>query len=146
MSKEMALLLADGYKHVHAEQFPKGLTKLVSYMTPRMSRLENTKEMVFFGLQPFCKTYLIDYFNENFFNLPEDEVVNEYTRVLDVMLGKGNYGIEKVRNLHRLQKLPITIKALPEGTLVPMQVPCLSIENTHPDIAWVVQWCESLIS
>lgn len=146
MSKEIALLLADGYKHAHAEQFPKGLTKLVSYMTPRMSRLENSKEMVFFGLQAFCKTYLIDYFNENFFNLPEDEVVKEYTRVLDVMLGKGNYGIEKVRNLHRLQRLPITIKCLPEGTLVPMQVPCLSIENTHPDFAWVVQWCESLLS
>lgn len=146
MKNEMALLLADGYKHVHAEQFPKGLTKLVSYMTPRMSRLETQDKMVFFGVQAFCKTYLIDYFNENFFNLPEDEVVEEYARVLDTMLGKGNYGIEKIRNLHRLQFLPVTIKALREGTKVPMHVPCLSIENTNPDFAWVVQWCESLLS
>jgi nicotinamide phosphoribosyltransferase len=141
-----ALLLSDGYKQVHAEQFPKGLTKLISYMTPRMSRLKEQNEMIFFGLQAFCKTYLIDYFNENFFHRDREDMKQEYTRILNIMLGEGNYGVEKVLELHKLGYLPIEISALPEGTLVPMHVPCLQITNTHPDFAWVVQWVESLLS
>ena len=59
MYHEMALLLADGYKHVHAEQYPEGLTKLVSYVTPRMSRIDCINKMYLFGLQGFIKKYLM---------------------------------------------------------------------------------------
>lgn len=102
MKNELALLLADGYKHVHAEQFPKGLTKLVSYVTPRMSRLKSQDHMVLFGLQAFLKTYIVDYFEHNFFALPTDFVVKEYQRVLDPMLGAGNYDVQKIADLHYL--------------------------------------------
>lgn len=37
------LLCLDFYKTCHAEQYPKGLTKMVSYYTPRMSRLMSMK-------------------------------------------------------------------------------------------------------
>lgn len=144
--KTTAILLSDGYKQVHAEQFPEGLTQLVSYLTPRKSRLKSWDKMVFFGLQAFIKTYLIDYFNETFFNRPLDDVIKETERVLDVMLGKGNYGTQKIKDLHQLGYLPLKISALPEGTLVPMHVPCIEITNTHPKFAWVVQWVESLLS
>lgn len=146
MKNEVALLLADGYKHVHAEQFPKGLTKLVSYVTPRMSRLKSQDYMVLFGFQAFLKTYMIDYFNDNFFNLPKEEVLYEYTRVMDTMLGHGNYGTDKIAALHDLGYMPLQFNALPEGTKVPMHVPCIEITNTHDDFAWVVQWVESLLS
>jgi nicotinamide phosphoribosyltransferase len=146
MDNIMALILADGYKHVHAEQFPKGLTKLVSYMTPRMSRLKSQDYMILFGLQAFIKTYLVKYFREHFFALDEESVVNEYKRILNTMLGEGNFDTEKVRKLHRLGYLPLEISALPEGTKVNMHVPCISITNTHDDFAWVVQWIESLLS
>ena len=142
----MAMLLADGYKHVHAEQFPSGMTKLVSYVTPRMSRLSTQNEMILFGLQAFIKDYLIEYFRTYFFALNEGDVLYEYQKVLDVMLGEGNYDIEKIRKLHRLGYLPLEISALPEGTKIPMRVPCISITNTHDDFAWVVQWIESLLS
>lgn len=141
-----ALLLSDGYKQVHAEQFPKGLTKLVSYLTPRMSRLKSQNKMILFQLQAFIKTYLIDLFNENFFELELDEVICEYTRTLDVMLGKGNYGVEKIIDLHNLGFLPLQINALPEGTQVDMHIPCIEIFNTNPNFTWVVQWVESLLS
>ena len=39
------LLCLDFYKTCHAEQYPKGLTKMVSYYTPRMSRLSDTEMM-----------------------------------------------------------------------------------------------------
>lgn len=140
-----ALLLSDGYKQVHAEQFPKGTTKLVSYMTPRKSRL-NEESLVFFGLQGFCKEYLIDYFNSNFFLVPLEDVVSEYTRILNVMLGEGNFGIQKIIDLHNLGYLPLEIWSVPEGSVVPMGVPPIEITNTHDDFAWVVLWVESLLS
>lgn len=146
MNNIMPFLLSDGYKQVHAEQFPKGLTKLVSYMTPRKSRLETQDKMIFFGLQAFCKKYLIDYFDTEFFHKSIEDNIREYTRVLDIMIGKGNYSTRKIEDLWRLGYLPIEIKALPEGTQVPMHVPCLEISNTHKDFAWVVQWIESLLS
>lgn len=33
------LFLIDFYKACHYDQYPKNLTKLVSYLTPRMSRI-----------------------------------------------------------------------------------------------------------
>ena len=61
------MLLIDFYKAVHAEMLPEGITKSVSYFTPRMSRIDRWNQVVMFGLQGFIKTYLIDYFNREFF-------------------------------------------------------------------------------
>ena len=140
------MLLCDFYKTVHSDMINPKMTKSMSYYTPRMSRVKRWDKVVMFGVQMFCKTWLIDYFNENFFNLSEEEVVAEYTRVLDVTLGKGIYGTEKIRKLHRLGYLPIEITALPEGTMVPVHVPMFGITNTHKDFAWLPQALESLIS
>ncbi len=146
MNRINPMLLIDFYKAVHAEMLPKGITKSVSYFTPRMSRVKMWDKVVMFGLQGFIKTYLIDYFNEEFFSKPFDAVISEYKRVMDNTLGKGVYKIEKIEKLHELGYLPVEIIALPEGTRVPMHVPMFGITNTHPDFAWLPQSLESLIS
>ena len=146
MNKTNPMLLIDYYKAVHAEMLPERMTKSVSYFTPRMSRIGRWDKVVMFGLQGFIKTYLIDYFNREFFERSFEEVVAEYQRVLDNTLGAGVYGIEKIKKLHRLGYLPIEIIALPEGTRVPMHIPMFGITNTHPDFAWLPQALESLIS
>ena len=105
------MLLCDFYKTVHSDMIHPEMTKSMSYYTPRMSRVNRWNEVVMFGVQMFCKTWLIDNFNENFFERPEEEIMEEYTRVLDVTLGKGIYGTEKIRKLHRLGYLPIEIIA-----------------------------------
>lgn len=140
------MLLIDFYKAVHAEMLPVKITKSVSYFTPRMSRVRMWNKVVMFGLQGFVKTYLIDYFNERFFERPIDEVISEYERIMDASLGKGVYGLQKIKDLHALGYLPIEIWALPEGTKVPMHVPMFCITNTHDDFAWLPQALESLIS
>ena len=140
------MLLIDFYKAVHAEMLPAKITKSVSYFTPRMSRVRMWNKVVMFGLQGFVKTYLIDYFNERFFERPIDEVISEYERIMDASLGKGVYGLQKIKDLHVLGYLPIEIWALPEGTKVPMHVPMFCITNTHDDFAWLPQALESLIS
>lgn len=146
MKKTHPLLLIDFYKAVHSDMLPQGITKSVSYFTPRMSRVDQWDFVVMFGLQAFIKTYLIDYFEEEFFLQSEEDILREYQRVLDASLGKGIYNLSKVAHLHRLGYLPIEITALPEGTKVPMHVPMLCITNTHPDFAWLPQALESLIS
>ena len=144
--KTNPMLLIDFYKAVHAEMLPQNITKSVSYFTPRMSRVKRWDKVVMFGLQGFIKEYLIDYFNDNFFNVPLETVMGEYTRIMDNTLGKNAYNPKKIENLHNLGYLPIEIVALPEGTLVPMRVPMFGITNTHKDFAWLPQSLESLIS
>ena len=144
--KTIPLLLCDFYKTVHSEQYPKGITKLVSYFTPRMSRIEGEDKLVMFGLQAFIKEYLIDYFNEYFFNVPKDKVLDEYNRILSYTLGKNSYKDKKIKKLHDLGYLPLEIKAIPEGERVPIKVPMIEISNTHPDFAWLVNAIETLLS
>ena len=53
------LLCLDFYKTAHVEQYPAALTKMVSYYTPRMTRLADTEKVTMFGLQAFIQEYLI---------------------------------------------------------------------------------------
>lgn len=140
------LLESDFYKQVHWNQYPKGVTKVVSYFVPRMSRLKGDKYLIMFGLQSFIKEYLIEDFNEFFFSRSKKDIVREYKRLLDNTLGEGLYGIERVSALHDLGYLPIEIKAIAEGTLVPIGVPMFEISNTHPNFAWLTNALESVIS
>ena len=146
MTNYNPLLLIDFYKSTHHEQYPKGLTKMVSYYTPRMSRLKDNDMVTFFGLQGFIKEYLIKGFNDNFFSRPEDEVVAEYERILDYTLGKGAYESQKIRDLHRLGYLPLEISAVPEGVRTKVGVPQIEITNTHPDFVWLVNTIETMLS
>lgn len=140
------MLLCDFYKTVHSDMINPKMTKSVSYYTPRMSRVNRWDSVVNFGLQMFIKTFLIDFFNRNFFERPEKEVVSEFERVLDASLGKGIYNSEKIRKLHHLGYLPVEIIALPEGMKVPVHVPMFGISNTHEEFAWIPQALESIIS
>ena len=83
------MLLCDFYKTVHSDMINPKMTKSMSYYTPRMSRVKRWDKVVMFGLQGFIKTYLIDYFNNEFFNKPFDEVMGEYRRIMDATLGKN---------------------------------------------------------
>lgn len=146
MIKINPLLLIDFYKAVHAEMLPKGITKSVSYATLRMTRIPEWNEAVFMGIQSTCKIFYIDLFNEVFFGRPKKKVLVEYARIMDNCMGKRTYGIKKISDLYDLGYLPIEVRVLPEGTLVPMQVPVIEITNTHPDFAWLPQALESLTS
>ena len=140
------MLLKDFYKMVHLTMCPTNMTKSVSYFTPRKSRVDMWPYVVNFGLQAFIKEWLIENFNETFFNRPEEEVVNEYRRICENTMVKENYGLDRIIELHRLGYLPIEIWALPEGVEVPMRIPIFGVTNTHPDFAWLGQALESLIS
>lgn len=53
------------------------------------------------------------------------------------------YEKEAWNQLQNMGYLPVSIRAIPEGMLVPTRVPMLTIENTHPDFAWLPNWLET---
>jgi nicotinamide phosphoribosyltransferase len=140
------MLLTDFYKISHHIMSEKGTEKIYSTFTPRASRIEGINEVVFFGLQGFIKDYLIDYFNENFFNKDKKEVIDDYRDTIKYTLGEDCADTSHIEKLHDLGYLPIQIKALKEGTLVPMKVPVFTIENTHKEFYWLTNFLETLIS
>ena len=140
------LLCLDFYKTCHAEQYPKQLTKMVSYYTPRMSRLSDTQKITMFGLQAFVGEYLIDAFNIFFFSRNVDEVVAEYKRLLGATIGTDGVGEERLRALHAVGYLPLEIRALPEGVRSNIKVPQIEISNTLPEFVWLVNSIETMLS
>jgi nicotinamide phosphoribosyltransferase len=57
-----------------------------------------------------------------------------------------DYDVTHFEKLHDLGYLPIAVKALPEGTMVPIKVPVLTIYNTHPDFYWLTNYLETILS
>lgn len=141
-----ATLLCDFYKISHREQYPEGTQKIYSTWTPRTSRIEGIDSVIAFGFQAFVQEYLVDYFNENFFERDIDDCAQEYTRVIKATLGIDNPPVEHIRDLHKLGYLPLRIKAVREGTRVPIRVPMLTIENTREKFFWVTNYIETLMS
>lgn len=139
------MLLSDFYKQSHKEQYPVGTTKVYSTWTPRGSRMDGVNEVVLFGLQGFAKKYLIQFFNNNFFNKPIEEVKASFSRMLKNTLG-NEPDLTHIIELHQLGYLPIEIKAVKEGTLVPVRVPMLTIENTESRFFWLTNFLETLMS
>lgn len=140
------LFLIDFYKACHHDQYPKGLTKLVSYFTPRMSRIDGQDKLVMFGLQAFIKEYLIENFNEYFFNRKKSEVIGEYKTIMDATLGVGAYDLGKIEALYDFGYLPLDIRAIPEGLRVDIKTPMIEISNTHPKFVWLVNTIETMMS
>jgi nicotinamide phosphoribosyltransferase len=140
------LFLTDGYKTGHHQQYPKGTTKVYSNFTPRSNKYapNGCDKVVSFGQQMVMKQ-IHETFQRDFFNRPKDEVCQEMRTELSMYLGT-DYDVSHFEALHDLGYLPIAVKALPEGTLVPIKVPVLTIYNTHPDFYWLTNYLETILS
>jgi nicotinamide phosphoribosyltransferase len=142
----------DFYKTGHYAQYPKGSEFVYENFTCRSMRffegydVDAKDKVVFFGLQYVLKNLLIDIWNKNFFERPEDEVCTKYMRRMELALGPGLVSLEHIRELHSLGYLPIRIKALPEGSHVDVRVPLFTINNTVAGFGWVVGYLETAIS
>lgn len=145
--KANPLLMSDCYKFMHRELYPDDTEIVYSNLTPRQnSYYDRTDKMVVFGYQLYVMEYLVDFFTENFFRKPASQVIAEYKQTVGGALGElSDKHLKSIADLHKLGYLPIEIKALPEGTLVPMKVPVLTITNTLPEYAWLVGFLETTL-
>jgi nicotinamide phosphoribosyltransferase len=140
------LLLTDGYKTGHHQQYPKGTTLVYSNFTPRSNKYapKGCDQIVSFGQQMVMKQ-IHEAFQNEFFSKPKEDVCGEMKRELSLYLGT-DYDVTHFEKLHDLGYLPIHVKGIEEGTLVPMRVPVLTIYNTHPDFYWVTNYLETILS
>lgn len=135
------LLMTDSYKVSHYNQYPKNTSKIYSYLECRGSSNPWIKESLFFGLQYFIKRYLAGkvftkeklneakiFYKDHFFGA---DVINET-------------GIEYIINKYG-GKLPIKIKAVPEGSVIPLKNVLITIENTDPKCFWLTNFLETII-
>lgn len=144
-AKEVAVQLTycDGYKLGHPQQYPDKTEYVQSNFTPRTTRIPGQEFVIAFGFQRFLDRYMNF---DNFFAADIDKVADRYTRRVNGYLGPNTIGQDNVRALHDLGYVPIRFSGVPEGTHVPLNVPMLLIENTHPDFGWLVNFFETLLS
>ncbi|MED1301772.1 nicotinate phosphoribosyltransferase [Bacillus pacificus] len=144
--KNPATLLCDFYKISHRKQYPLKTEVVYSTWTPRKSLKEGIDSVVAFGAQLFVKKWLMAYFDENFFNRQKKEIVEEYTRIIKYALGDPEPDTTHIEALHELGYLPIRIRAVKEGTIIPIRVPMLTIENTDSRFFWLPNYLETMMS
>ena len=140
------LLLTDGYKTGHHQQYPKGIEEVYSNWTPRSNKYapKGCDKVVSFG-QQYVFQWLHDYFQDNFFSKPKAQVCNELKEELSLYLGT-DYNVTHYEELHDLQYLPIKVKSLPEGVEVPIRVPMVTVVNTDKKFYWITNFLETILS
>lgn len=130
------LLLTDVYKMSHMRCYAPGTTKVYSYLQARSNKCFN--KMVFFGLQYYLKKYLL-------YPL-KPHMADEFISVSEAILGECPPDVqEKVHALCNLGYWPVEVRAVEEGTVLPVKNVLMTITNTHPDFYWCVGFIESLL-
>lgn len=128
------MLNTDSYKASMFKQYPFGTTGVYSYIEARGGIYDET---VFFGLQAFIKEYLLDPITQEDIDLAE-EILTAHGEPFN------REGWEYILNKHD-GYLPIVIRAVPEGTVVPVKNVLVVIENTDPNVPWLTTWVETPI-
>nr|KAF6419004.1 nicotinamide phosphoribosyltransferase [Rousettus aegyptiacus] len=138
------LLATDSYKVTHYKQYPPNTSKVYSYFECREKKTENSKirkvkyeETVFYGLQYILNKYLKGKVVTKEKIQEAKEVYKEHFQD-DVFNEKGwNYILEKYDG-----HLPIEVKAVPEGSVIPRGNVLFTVENTDPECYWLTNWIE----
>jgi nicotinamide phosphoribosyltransferase len=137
-TQENILLLADAYKYSHYKLYYPGTTKIYSYLESRGGQFDQT---IFFGLQYFLKHYLEG-------QVITREKIDEAATFLPQIFDRTDV-FDKSRFEYILEKhggkLPVCIKAVPEGTAVPVNNVLMTIENTDEECSWLSNFLETLL-
>ncbi|SHO58870.1 nicotinate phosphoribosyltransferase [Vibrio quintilis] len=147
MTIHAATMQKDVYKEFHGRAYHPDVTEVYANYTSRSGRFSNVEEtnkVAFVGLQYFIKSYLMEEW-DSFFKADKATAVAGHQRIMSAMLGY-KVDVSYLESLHELGYLPLKIKALPEGTLVPYQVPPMTIVNTQPGFQWLTNMIETVLS
>ncbi len=131
------LLRVDAYKIGHHSLLPDNTESIYEYIESRGGRYPKT---LFYGLQIYLKKYLSGKFVEQWMIDQADEICKE-------IFGFPYFnkaGWQYILDVHG-GKLPIEIRALPEGTVIPTKNALLTIKETDPKCAWVVGYLETAL-
>ncbi len=132
------ILLTDSYKISHWQQYPEGTTNIYSYFESRGGKFDH---VVFFGLQYILKTYL-----------QRQITVKDIDEAEEIFA--GHFGSTNIFNRPDWQRIvdehdgyfPAIIKAVPEGSRIPVSNVLMTVENTDPSMPWVTNYIETILS
>jgi nicotinamide phosphoribosyltransferase len=128
------LLNADSYKYSQPYQYPPGTEIVHSYIESRGGKWDET---VFFGLQMFLKEYMSKPITQEDIDVAEEIVTAHgepfYRELWEYILKEHNGW------------LPVVIKAVPEGTVVPTKNVLVTIEPTDPKCWWLSSFLETAL-
>jgi len=131
--------MTDSYKVSHYRQYPPGTTQVYSYMEARKGG--EFPEVVFFGLQYFLKRYFEGV-------VVTASKIDQAEQLFNAHFGDSTMfnrkGWEIILNEHD-GRLPIRIKAAPEGMVIPEANVLFTVENTCPKVPWLVNYLETIL-
>jgi len=129
----------DSYKQSHWNLYPDGTEFVYSYCEPRVGA--SFKETMFFGLQYIVSRYLSG-------RVVTQAKIDEAADVCKAHFGSESVfnraGWEYILEAHN-GRLPIIIKALPEGIVVPDSTCLFTIQNTDPRVPWLTNFLETIL-
>lgn len=144
------LYATDSYKVSHIKFETSGVKEIYSNFTARFGKYieqllgdSYDGNYVVFGTQ-WMLLRLHTMAEKGFFKRKKEEVISEMKRVHSPYIGNDNF--EHFEKLHDLGYLPIVIKTLDEGSIVPLGLPFLTIRNTLPEFEWLPNYLETIIS
>ena len=128
------ILNTDSYKFSQYNQYPEGTTNVYSYVESRGGTWNQT---VFFGLQIFLKDYLSK-------KITQEDI--DTAEIIASSHGEpfNREGWEYILKEHQ-GKLPLRIKAVPEGSVVPVKNVLATVENTDPKCFWLTSYIETAL-
>ena len=132
------ILLSDSYKVSHFVQYPPGTEVVYSYFESRGGKFP---DVLLFGLQYIIKRY----FTGKVVTAAKIKEAEEYFKLHFGTTRNFNkagweYILEKYDGY-----LPVSIKAVPEGSIVPTHNVLLTCENTDPNCFWLTNFLETLL-
>jgi nicotinamide phosphoribosyltransferase len=132
--KKNIILNSDSYKYSMFNQYPDGTETVYSYIESRGGIWDST---VFFGLQAFIKEYLLEPITQQDIDVA-DSILTRH--------GEPFYreGWEYILRNHG-GRLPVIIRAVPEGSVVPVKNVLATIENTDPNCYWLTTFLETAL-
>ena len=132
--KESIMLNVDAYKVSMYLMYPPKTTGVYSYIESRGGLYDST---VFFGLQAFIQEYLLEPITQK-----------EIDEAAIIWHENGQYfpkdGWQYILDKHA-GYLPILIKSVAEGSVIPVNNVLATIENTDPECFWLTTWIETAL-
>ena len=134
MSNFNLITLSDSYKYSHHDQLEPGTEIMHSYMSSRGGQYEKIPVV---GLQYYIKQYLLHPISMADIDEAEEAITahgEPFNRAgwIHILVHHNGY-------------LPISSKAVPEGTVMNPHDVMLTIENTDTMVPWLTSWLETLL-
>ena len=126
------LLRTDSYKVSHWKQYPPGTQTVFSYIESRGGVFGHG---VFFGLQAWLREYL---------SAPVTRADIDEADAIFKLHGEpfNREGWLRLVDTHG-GRLPLRIRAVPEGSVVPAHNVLAMVENTDPEFFWLTSYLET---